>query len=82
MRRISKKEAEKLKTQLGGKRSRVRAEIESLEVGDIMLLERQDWTQATHTPTRMVQRVEIALKRKYTCGRLIDGTGWVIERKE
>lgn len=82
MRRISKKEAEKLKTQVNGKRSRVRAEIESLEVGEIMLLERKDWTQPTHSPTRMVKQVETAMKRKYTCARLIDGTGWLIERLE
>lgn len=82
MRRISKKEAEKLRTRLEGKRSLVRAEIESLNAGEVMLLERADWKQATHSPKGMVRQVEAKLKRKYTCAMLIDKSGWLIERLE
>ena len=82
MRPLTKKEAEKLKTMRSGPRSRVRAEIEAMQVGDVMLLGKEEWTRATQVPNHMVRQIEAALKRKYTCERVIDGSGWVIERVE
>ncbi len=69
-------------TQLPGFRSRVRAEIEALEAGEALLIEAKDWPQKTHSPSRMVHQVEVALKRKYSCDRLIDKSGWLVRRSE
>lgn len=82
MKTISRKEAEKLKTMLDGSRSRVRAEVEAMEVGEIKLLGKEEWTRPTQTPKVMVRQVEARQRRKYRCERLIDGSGWLIERLE
>ncbi len=82
MKTISRKEAEKLKTMLDGSRSRVRAEVEAMEVGEIKLLSKAEWTRPAQTPKVMVRQVEARQRRKYSCERLIDGSGWLIERLE
>jgi hypothetical protein len=80
MRILTRKEAEKLKTKGPGRRSRVRAEIEALEVGVCLLLERSDWTQATRSPKTLVRDIEGKMGREYRCELLIDGSGWLVER--
>jgi hypothetical protein len=82
MKIISRKEAAKLKTTRSGNRSRVRAEVEAMEVGQILLLDKESWTRKTQAPNIMVRQIEGQLKRKYTCERVIDGSGWLIERLE
>jgi hypothetical protein len=80
MRIITKKEAAQMKTARNGKRSRVRAEVEAMEVGQILLLDKESWTRKTQVPNAMVRQIEQQLKREYTCARVIDGSGWLIER--
>ncbi len=80
MRIISKKEAALLKTAQDGRRSRVRAEIEAMEVGQYMLLDRESWTRKTQAPYHMVRQIEQQLRREYTCALLTDKSGWLIER--
>ncbi len=82
MKSISKKEAEKMRTMLAGRRSPVRAEVEAMEQGEIKLLSRDEWTRPTQSPNAMVRQVEQRLGRKYSCERVIDGSGWLIERLE
>jgi hypothetical protein len=80
MRALSKKEAEKLKTMRPGRRSVVRAEIEAMEAGTHLLLEREDWAPRTQSPVTMVRKVCEKMKREYRCEMLIDRSGWLIER--
>jgi hypothetical protein len=82
VKRLTKKEAEKLQTMRMGFRSRVRAELEGMEVGEIRLLTKEEWTRPTQPPYHMLRQIEKALRRRYTCGRLLDGSGWVVERSE
>jgi len=82
MKPISKKEAEKLKVMLGGHRSPIRAEIEGMAAGDVQLLTKEEWTRPTQAPMYMLRQIEKRLGRKYTCQRLLDGSGWLIERVE
>jgi hypothetical protein len=82
MRLVSKKEAEKLRTMKNGNRSRVRAEMEAMDVGQTMVLDRTEWTRKTQVPSAVLRQIEAALKRKYRCEMLIDRSGWVIERLE
>ncbi len=80
MRTLNAKEAEKLKTKGPGRRTRVRAEVEAMEVGGHLLLERADWTQKTRSPKTMVREVSLAMRREYVCEMLIDSSGWLITR--
>jgi len=80
MRIISKKEAAQMKTKLDGNRSRARAEVEALEVGQILFLDKESWNRKTQGPSVMVRQIETRLKREYTCAAVIDGSGWLIER--
>lgn len=80
MRTLNTKEAEKLKTKGPGRRTRVRAEVEAMEVGGHLLLERADWTQKTRSPKTMVREVSVAMRREYVCEMLIDSSGWLITR--
>jgi hypothetical protein len=82
MKALTKKEAEKLATRPRGRRSRVRAEVEVMAVGDIRLLTKEEWTRPTQPPYHMVRQIERSLKRSYSCEPVLDGSGWVIERVE
>ncbi len=82
MRTLSKKEMEKLTTVRKGHRSRARAEMEVMEVGEVKLLTKEEWTRPTQAPYHTVRQIEKAMKRKYRCEPLLDKTGWVIERLE
>ncbi|MCF8258932.1 MAG: hypothetical protein K9J06_15360 [Flavobacteriales bacterium] len=53
-----------------------------MQVGQVMLLGKEEWTRPTQGPNHLVRQIAAALKRKYTCERVIDGSGWVIERLE
>ena len=78
---MSKKEASQMKTSKNRYRSVVRAEIEAMEVGQVMLLERAEWTRKSQSPTTLVLDICRSTKRTYTCERLIDNSGWLIERQ-
>jgi hypothetical protein len=82
MKRITKKEAEQLQKTRLGYRSRVRGELEGMQVGEIRLMTKEEWTRPTQPPNHMLRQIEKGLGRKYTCDRLLDGSGWVIERVE
>jgi hypothetical protein len=82
MKAISKKEAEKLRVMRAGHRSPVRAEIEGMAAGDVQVLTKEEWTRSTQAPMHMLRQIEKRLGRKYTCQRLLDRSGWVIERVE
>jgi len=58
MKALTRKEAEKLATKPRGKRSRVRAEVEVMAVGDIRLLTKEEWTRPTQPPYHMVRQIE------------------------
>jgi hypothetical protein len=47
MKRITKKEAEQLQKTRLGYRSRVRGELEGMQVGEIRLMTKEEWTRPT-----------------------------------
>ncbi len=78
MKKITKEEAAKLQTKLGSS-TVVRTAVVHLQVGEILLIEKGDWTQKKG-PGQMLQRVTERTKQKYTCSALADGSGWLVER--
>ncbi len=80
MKKITKEDAAKLATKIGSS-SAVRTAVIYLQVGEVLVIERSDWTQKKG-PGQMVQRVTERTKQKYTVKTLADDSGWVVERVE
>ena len=80
MKKITKEEAAKLQRKLGSS-TLVRTEVTFMKVGEILVIERKDWTQKKG-PGQMIQRVTEKTKQKYMLKTLADESGWLVERIE
>ena len=80
MKKITKEEAEKLQTKLGSS-TVVRTEVTFMKVGEVLIIEKRDWTQKKG-PGQMLQRVTEKTKQRYTLKTLADESGWLVERIE
>ena len=80
MKKITKEEAAKLQTKVGSS-SAVRTAVVHLQVGEILLIEKADWTQQKG-PGQMLSRLTERTKQRYKLSALADGSGWLVERVE
>ena len=80
MKKITKEEAAKLQTKVGSS-SAVRTVLVHLMVGEILLIEKADWTQKKG-PGQMLSRLTERTKQRYKLEALADGSGWLVERLE
>lgn len=82
MKILTKEQAEKIRTKPAGRSSRARTYLMAMKVGDIILLEKKDWTQRRRTPSTYCRELENKTGRKWECKTALDGSGWVIEREQ
>jgi len=80
MRVISKEEAKLLPKRPDGKLSIVRGYLMTMPVGQVIVLERQDWKRKTQTPKTYCVLLGRKHNMNWKCETLLDGSGWVIER--
>jgi len=78
MRKLTKEEAEKLVPKKGSS-SVVRTAVMHLGVGEILLIDKSDWTQKTG-PGQMLTRLSKSSGMVFNLNALADGSGWVVER--
>lgn len=80
MKKLSKEEAEKIRTRPSGRGSYAYKVLMAMRVGEIILLERKDWTWKSRKPGTYCKWLERKKNRKWNCAEAVDGSGWVIER--
>ena len=80
MKKLTKEEAEQIRTKPNGRMSRTRMYLLTMQPGEIILLERADWKQRTQVPHTYCMQLGRKTKRQWTCATTVDGRGWVIER--
>jgi hypothetical protein len=80
MKKLTKEEAQHIRTRPTGRSSPARTYILSMEVGDIILLEKKDWNQKYRQPSTFCRILERKTNRQWKCEAALDGSGWVIER--
>lgn len=78
MRKLTKEEAEKLVLKKGSS-SVVRTAVMHMTVGEILLVNKTDWTQQTG-PGQMLTRLGKSTGMVFNLNALADGSGWVVER--
>jgi hypothetical protein len=52
----------------------------NMQVGDVIILEPQDWTQKYRKPSTYCLELGRKTGLGWTCMTALDGSGWVIER--
>ncbi len=80
MKKLSREEADKIVIKPSGRGSYLRSVLLTMKVGDIVLIEPKDWKWKHKPPSAYCRRLEENNKIKFTCGKALDGSGWVIER--
>ena len=80
MRKLTEIEAKAIPSKSVGKQSLARQAMLSLDVGEIMFLERREWKQKKNSPMEQIRRMRKAFKMDFTCDTALDGTGWIIKR--
>lgn len=80
MKKLTKEEAKLLPKGPTGYYSPIRAYLLAMEPGEIILLEKKDWTRKTQTPFTYCNWLSKRTGKGWKCERLIDKSGWVIER--
>ncbi len=80
MKKLTREEANQLKWVPDGKSSYARTILMAMNKGEIILLEKKDWNQKRRTPGTYCLMLGRKTKREWTCRKLADGTGWIVER--
>ncbi len=78
MKKLTKEEAAKLEFKLGTS-TVVRTVVMHLNVGEILLIKRREWTQK-NGPGQMLTRITEKTNRKFSLKTLADDSGWIVER--
>lgn len=79
MKIIPKTEAEKIIPVGMGRQTLMRAMLEQLQPGDALIIEAKDWRTKT-PPGQTINRYAKSSGKKFTHGRMIDGSGWIVKR--
>jgi hypothetical protein len=80
MKKITKEELQKMELKPTKRQTLARTYILRMQPGDIILIERHEWTWKKHKPSVIANEIAKRKRWKLTCNELTDGTGWVIER--
>lgn len=65
-----------------GNSGKVLREVASLQKGQILFIESQDWGTRKYSPGQIVRYIAKKYKRKFSFLRHAALTGWVVERLE
>jgi hypothetical protein len=79
MKKITKEERDKMMWRGRGGSSLVFRTMAGMNVGDIYLIEPDDWKRK-YPPTSIVRYIEKKYGRKYYTLRSVEGKGWSVER--
>ncbi|MCF8258045.1 MAG: hypothetical protein K9J06_10840 [Flavobacteriales bacterium] len=79
MKRLTKEEADQLPRRPDNRTSWFRGVVFSMKVGEIILLEPQDWKHK-RSPITTLKQMTKKNGREWTCEMLLNGLGWVVER--
>lgn len=79
MKKLTKEDAAKLLLRKGTS-SPVRTAVVQMQVGEILLIEKADWSQR-NGPGQMCSRITKRTGQEYKLNAVADGSGWVVERK-
>jgi hypothetical protein len=79
MRRLTKEQAEEIPTRPDGKTSWFKGVLFAMKVGDIILIEPQDWKQQ-RAPITVINYMAGTNGRQWTCKLVIGQKSWVVER--
>ena len=79
MKKITKEEAEKMLLQGKGRSSPVMSMLQAMKVGEILFVESKEW-KWQRGPGTMCKRLEQKYGLFFKCAKVVDGSGWVIER--
>jgi len=80
MKKLTREEAQLMDKRPFTRACMARIYLMNMQPGDIILLERKDWTRKHHPPTTLIYQIERKEKREYKCDILANRTGWIIER--
>lgn len=80
MKKMSKEEAKRFKTKPRGRSSKLRSMLLTMELDEVVLLERQEWTWKRLKPSSYCRRLEKKSPKRWVCRELVDEQGWLIER--
>jgi len=80
MKRITKAEADQMVKRPDGRLTYARGLLITMKVGEVILLERKDWTRKWQVPSTFCKWLGRETTGAWKCETLMDGTGWVIER--
>ena len=80
MKKITKEEAEQLEYRIGTS-TVVRTAVMHMQPGELLLIERKDWTQR-NGPGQMLKRISDKTQWKFVLKALANGSGWIVERIE
>ena len=80
MKKLTREEKDNLVLKPKGRSSYIRTVCENMKEGDIILLEPKDFTWKSKAPYDFIRRLHEKGSKRYTCLKVMDGSGWVIER--
>lgn len=80
MKTLTQEEADKIAVKPSGRGTYLRSVLFNMKVNDIILLEPKDWKWKRKQPTDYLRRLEKNNGLKFSCGKALDGSGWVIKR--
>ena len=80
MKPLTKEEASNIKVVPRGKGSLLRHQLITMKVDEIVLVEKKDFNWKGKPLSTFIRRVEKSAKMRFTCGKALDGSGWVVTR--
>ena len=80
MKKLTREEVSKMPVKATGRSSIIKNILTNMNVGDIVLLEPNEWKQKDRSPVSYINRFAKNTGRAYLCLKPLDGSGWVIER--
>ena len=79
MKKLTSAEYEELPIRGKGRSSHVFNSIVNLQVGEALLIEKNDWKRKA-SPSTLVRYIEKNHDMRFTCGSITGGNGWAVRR--
>ena len=80
MKKLTKAESAAIPQRPNTRSTLVRVYIQAMQPGDIIMIEKHEWTWKRHNPGYICNQLRKQKRWKFTCNKILDGSGWVVER--
>ncbi len=80
MKKLTREEADAIPVFPHGKKTWLRATLLNMQPGEIILIERKEWTWKNQPLSTYCRRLEKLSNVKFDCKEAVDGSGWVVKR--